>query len=62
MADRKSWAEDGRGQWYVGVGVGVGMVLVMGSAWRMLTYRAARWGVLRVRVVVVSVVAVIIVR
>ena len=59
MADRKSWAVDGRGRWYVAVGVAV--VLVMGSARRVLTYRAARWGVLRVRVVVIGIVAVIIV-
>ena len=50
---------DGRGRWYVAVGVAV--VLVMGSARRVLTYRAARWGVLRVRVVVIGIVAVIIV-
>ena len=59
MADRESWAGDGRGRWYVGVRVT--MVLVMGSARRVLTYRAARWGVLRVRVVMIGVVADIVV-
>ena len=58
MADRKSWAGDGRGRWYVAMGVAV---VLVGSARRVLTYRAARWGVLRVRVVVIGIVAVIIV-
>ena len=49
---------DGRGRWYVAVGVAV---VLVGSARRVLTYRAARWGVLRVRVVVIGIVAVIIV-